>query len=64
LLCRAVITKFHNKIFLKKKQHSKFVTHNFSFRIENSQIDALIKQADVNGDGFIDYEEFSRMMMN
>jgi hypothetical protein len=33
-------------------------------RVCNSQVDEMIREADVNGDGIIDYKEFTKIILN
>jgi calmodulin len=33
-------------------------------RVFNSQVDEMIREADVNGDGIIDYKEFTKIILN
>ena len=33
-------------------------------RLTVEEVDNIIKEADLNGDGKLDYEEFCKMMMN
>jgi len=44
-------------------QELKFVMTSSGERLKEEEIDDLIREADINGDGFIDYEDFVRTMM-
>ena len=36
----------------------------FGEKFSGEEVEELIKEADINNDGKIDYEEFSKMIMN
>ena len=36
----------------------------FGDKFSDEEVEELIKEADINNDGKIDYEEFSKMIMN
>jgi len=40
------------------------VTTTLGHRLTVEEVDNIIKEADLNGDGKLDYEEFCKMMMN
>ena len=45
-------------------QELRFVMTTAGEKLEEDEIDDLIREADINGDGYIDYEEFVKAMMS
>ena len=45
-------------------QELKHVMLKVADELSEEEVDAMIKQADVNGDGQIEYEEFIALLMN
>jgi len=39
------------------------VIHILGGKLTNEEIEEMIKEADIDGDGYINYEEFVRMML-
>jgi calmodulin len=45
-------------------QELKHVMTNLGEKIEDAEVEEMIKEADLDGDGYINYEEFVRMIIN
>jgi len=39
------------------------VLHNLGEELTDEEVDAIIREADIDGDGEIDYLEFTKMML-
>jgi calmodulin len=39
------------------------VLHNLGEDLDEEEVNAILKEADIDGDGHINYEEFTTMMM-
>lgn len=48
--------------FISRAELSHVMT-NLGEKLTDEEVDGMIHEADVDGDGFINYEEFVRMMM-
>ena len=40
------------------------VMHNLGEELDPEEVNAIIREADIDGDGQIDYKEFAQMMMS
>ena len=51
------------KIYFSPKLIYRHVMTNLGEKLTEEEVDEMIREADIDGDGHINYEEFVRMMM-